>query len=295
MADRICQWLHDEISLSHDGKYRHVLLAELPAEREQAINALKKSVEDAYADARNHVREIAGISLDPLEELPQTDIAAGFPGTLTMNTRKGHFGELFAGLIAERLSPLGHTGWKVPAYLFRFHQTAFHELERALQTGDSPKHVIGRPGDDCLAFLLNENGSIEKCLVCEAKCSGGHNAGLVKEAHKNLGDSRMLVPMSIREVIEVLRDDKDKATASSWIAALRGLLLTKSKEGYERCDMICYICGKRPIKEDSWIPKMAPHPEYRSSRRLEAVEIHLNDVEKLIEAAYGNGSNSGAA
>ena len=56
-------------------------------------------------------------------------------------------GEVFAGLISEKYSPLGEE-WKVPGFLFRFHKEAFFELENWRQTLiNNRKEILGRMKD----------------------------------------------------------------------------------------------------------------------------------------------------
>jgi hypothetical protein len=56
----------------------------------------------------------------------------------------------------------------------------------------------------------------------------------------------------------------------------------------ERCDMVSYICGKGPVRgtRSAWLPTTKSHEEYKAERRLETVEIHLPDIEKLIRQVY---------
>jgi len=279
-------WLKPNRSVSPDGMYCHQLLIEQSGFRSEILDQLICFFEEAHEDARRHIRQIAGISLDPLGQYPSQDPADGYPALLHIITLQGYFGEILAGLICEYFTPHDESGWKVPAYLFRFHMVAFEQLEKRWQTGEDVPIIPGRTGNDCLAFILNKEGLIERTLFCEAKCTKNHRTNLIDEAHTQLSDSTFK-PVSLSEVIEVLMDYEDPE-ASEWVEALRQLnLLDIPPDGYERCDLVNYICSQKPIRRATWIPVDIPNPNYTGGRRLEVVEIHINDVEDLIKIVYG--------
>lgn len=225
-----------------------------------------------------------GISLDPLTVNSNCDITNGYPRLLPPETKMGYFGEVFAGIIAENFKPLGLDNWRVPAYLFRFHTVAFQYLESRHQGIKKSSKIIGRHGDDCLAFREDTQGNITQALVCEAKCLSQHVASSVKEAHEKISSAETL-PIDLRNVMEVLCDRND-TESKKWHERLRKLYLQNTFQNYERCDMVCYICGDSPKTRDSWMQKDKPHTEYRANRRLEAVEIHLNGVGSFVMDLY---------
>jgi len=251
------------------------------------VAELKFYVQKAQEDAKQHLRK-ALTPLDPLGHLTDYDPAEDYPQLLPMGTLKGYFGEVFAGLIAEYCSPFGENTWKVPAFLFRFHYTAFHYLELWRQTQSKKKSVTGRHGDDCLAFQLDSNGQIKRSLCCEAKCTADHDSHLVSKAYHQISRDGLA---SIKEVIEVLQDSSEP-DAPQWIDALQQLWLNirlgTLPPDYERCDLISYVC-RRPGPRENWarLPTDKPHPQYTGARRLEAVEVHLPDIEGLIHEVYG--------
>lgn len=278
-------WLRGEPSASEDRRYRHRRLDERMEVRAEILDDLRSFVDKAHEDARRHLRELAATSLDPLQESPARDPTAGYPALLHMNTLKEYFGEVLAGLICEHFGPLNETGWSVPAYLFRFHEVAFQELDRIRQTGHQARPMLGRTGNDCLAFVRNTDGEIVRTLFCEAKCTSGHDSHMVGKAHRQLSDP-LVTPLDLRQVIDVLKH-RDTWEACEWIEALQRLWLLPPDHNYERCDLVSYTCGQSPVIGTSWIPCDAPHEMYTARRRLEAVEIHRNDVEALITEVYG--------
>lgn len=57
---------------------------------------------------------------------------------------------------------------------------------------------------------------------------------------------------------------------------------------YERYDLVSYICGRHPKRDGVWLPTEKPHASYKAKRRLEAVEVHLYDVENLVREVYSS-------
>lgn len=279
-------WLSNSVTESKDKRYRHRLLKENPEQRLRIIPALKSYVQKAHDDMRRRIYKAAGISLDPLGSPPAYDLAEGYPECLHIQTLKGYFGEIFAGLVAENFSPFGYN-WKVPAYLFRFHKVSFEKLEIWRQTGEKPGIIPGRSGDDCLAFQRDEKGRIVRSLVCEAKCTPDHESKMISDAHEKVSEPN-LKPVNLMELIEILLE-YDDPESTQWVDSLRQLWLDKSITDYERCDLVSYVCGHSPVKGDgkTWIPADKPHEKYTGGRRLEAVEAHLCDVEGLVREVYG--------
>lgn len=252
--------------------------------RQEILESLRRFVEEAHEDARRHLRSFSEISLDPLDEASERDWADDYPALLHLGTLKGYLGEVLAGIICEYFAPLGEENWRVPAYLFRFHNVAIQQMIRIHQTEEAPTVVPGRTGNDCLAFLRSEEGEITCILFCEAKCTADHRSDMIHDAHEQLSD-RTLVPVSLPQVIEVLRDRGD-AEAEAWVEALRQVYLGSSE--CERFDLVAYVCGRSPVARDSWIPTEEPHSGYSGGRRLEAVEIHLEEVASVIAEVYGH-------
>jgi hypothetical protein len=282
-------WLSVVKQRSGDGRYEHALARENQAARAAALPRLKLLVDRAHDDARTRLRNLAGLSLDPLGEEKVVDAANGYPEQLHIQTLKGYFGEVMAGLAAENLHPFEHDDWEVPVHLFRYHLVEFQQLDLMHQTGDDAKLRPGRTGDDCLAFRRNGSGDVIAVLFCEAKCTKDHDAGLIADAHEKSSLANLL-PVDLLQVIEVLRDSKD-AKAERWIDALRKLYLKGSHPGAgcERVDQITYVCGQQPVLKGkiTWISTDKPHVKYTAGRRLHVAELQLSTIEELVKSAYG--------
>jgi hypothetical protein len=281
-------WLTNHVTESEDKRYRHRRLEENLDARTSAINELQLIVYEAHEDARQRLRQLVGISLDPLDPFAADESdypVEEYPKFLNIQALKGCFGEIFAGIVAENFPILGEN-WEVPAYLFRFHLAAFQQLEMLRQTNGRAGQIPGRTGDDCVAFQRNSQGKIMRSLICEAKCTYRHDSTMIAEAHEKASAAN-LTPIDLTQLIEILSDDDD-AEAIGWVKSLRELLFrTNLPENYERCDLVSYICGLPPVRETTeLIPRHRPHPKYTANRRLESVEIHLYDVEGLVAEAY---------
>lgn len=285
----LSNWLESSVTESLDKKYRHNVLKENLNYRNNIIPELQSAIKEAHKDALNSIQDLEVGSLDPFEEFGFTKDANSsnkYPQDLNLITLKGYFGEIFAGIVAENFSSHGEHNWEVPAFPFRFHNAAFEQLEMIVQTGEEAGIIPGRTGDDCLAFIRNDEGEINKSLICEAKCTSTHQTKMINEAHQKSSTPNPK-PVILKQLINILKNSKDEYS-KEWINSLTKLLLTKNiPSNYERCDLVSYICGLPPVKASTVIiPKDKPHGEYKGNRRLEAVEIHLHDVDGLIADVY---------
>ncbi|HEY9859729.1 MAG TPA: hypothetical protein V6D16_09495 [Candidatus Obscuribacterales bacterium] len=288
----LTNWVTNTVQRADDGQYYHRRLEENLNIRSNIIQELQILVQQAHEDARQKLRNLSGISssLDPIEEeeTPGIDssIIDEFPRYLELKTLKGYFGEIMAAVVAENFNPFDED-WRVFAFPFRLHQTAYHALEQVRQKGGSAPTIIGRLGDDMLAFQCDDQGKITHVLFCEAKCTAYHNTQLIAEAHQKSSDGK-LIPNDCLFLIEILQDYANVSLeAAKWIHSLRHLWWSKNNPTHERCDLINYICGLPPAKASTEIISIsAPHSAYTAKRRLEAVEIHLHDVNGLVEEVY---------
>lgn len=282
-------WLYTDVAQNSDGHYRHNLIRQKPNsdDIESVLEELKPIVQEVHEDARFKLRSVLRDNLDPLEEWnDEIDPAEGYPELLDLTTLKGYFGEFFSGLIAENFSPFGEGNWRVPIFPFRFHETAFDQLEMYRQTGQMKRATYGRTGDDCVAFVLDGN-TITKILFLEAKCTAKHDTAMIADAHTKIS-SKNKKPLELLRLISSLQSYKNNSEANVWIAALRKLYF--SKGGFERFDCVSYVCGhspKKPNNRISWITRGNPHENYQGGRKLEAVEIHLPEVEYIVKSLYG--------
>jgi hypothetical protein len=282
----LSDWLSSSRKTSADKRYSHLHLKESVVISNEVEEELRNLIQQAHADYKKFHRETLGYSLDPLNPNDKKDPAYGYPENLDITTLKGYFGEIFAGIVAENYSHFGKKKWKVPAFCFRHHHLAFDKLERLKRSTDHSKSMVGRTGDDCVAFLLDENDSIAKILMCEAKCTNDHDSGMISDAHEKISD-KIQITVETSRLIAILRD-YDDPESKKWINALRELYF-KEEDTYERYDLVSYICGRSPVNKKTWISTIKPHSKYQGQRKLAAVEIHLSNVEELIRKVYNKG------
>lgn len=291
----IDSWLEETVSGSPGGPYFHRLL------REQARDpALEKSllqyVHAAHEDAREKVRKVLGQTLTPFIDTPQ-DPAYGYPAALHERTLMGYWGEILAGLIAENKQVHGKGVWEVPAYFFRFHHLAFQQLEKVkdkLARGetfdfdDNKLTVVGRTGNDVLAFQRTPKGELAGILVCEAKCFESHNMSAAHEAHQQLSEERTR-PYGILQLIEIL-NDYGTPESTAWRDILSAFFLDPNAK-VPIFNMLSYACGNRPAGPNrlSWLSNQAADQNYKGKRPLEVVEIQLNEPEKFVKNLYRHG------
>ena len=286
-------WLVSERTAAN--RYAHHLLLEVAAYRDAAQFALRDIIAQISEDVRARLRLATVASLDPFDEEHCVDPARGYPSYLDIITLKGYFGEVLSGLLAVTVGSHDVHTWEVPAFLMRFHEAAFQYLERQqqanpdgdpdLQVIDSEARIPGRTGDDCLAFQRDAHGQIVRVLCCEAKCTLDHASGLVADAHTKASEAT-LKPVDLRQLIELLADYDDQE-ALAWRNALIRLRFSQELPNhYERCDLICYVHGRRPVRNHTWLSVTTPHPRYTARRRLEVLEVWLSEVTALVIALY---------
>ena len=282
-SEKLRDWLIETKSLN--GDYRHLRLVENTSARTDAIKVLRPIVQSVHADAKRHLLQLTSNDLDPLGAPSVNPVAAAYPSSLHLTTRKAYFGEIMAGIVAENFAHTPPGAWRVPAFLFRHHQLAFDELERVRLTGRSPRHVFGQTGDDCLGFSVGATGQITASLIGEGKCTRDHEASMLRDAHSKLNSSE-IKPVSLSRVIGILKDQSSDADAADWAVKLTELYYRSGLVGYKRSDLVSYCSGRRPIVKQDWAPTTSPHPAYTAARELECVEVHLTDVDELVEQIY---------
>jgi hypothetical protein len=164
------------------------------------------------------------------------------------------------------------------------HLQAFQYLEQRSQNGNAPSAIVGRTGDDCLAFRRDANGQVIAVLFCEAKCTATHDAGLIKEAHEKLSVSAIV---DVLRLVDVLRDSAS-ADAQDWITALQSfhLSLRAVPPVFQRVDLLCYVHSSVPIRNATWITTNAPHSAYTGGRPLEVFEVRMTDVLVRLREIY---------
>lgn len=179
-------------------------------------------IDEGFEDARRRIRRGFEDDLSPFRD-PQLDPAANYPEMLHRVTLQGYFGETLSVIAIEHFGAHGHTDWKVPAFLFRFHDQEFQHLDsineritngQTFEPDEMTERRPGRTGDDALAFRINAENLITDILTVEAKCLSSNNNEKIKEAHEKLVSAGMR-PSGISELINIL-SDYDTTEAQMW-------------------------------------------------------------------------------
>jgi len=281
----LSQWLSME-RMESDG-YHHLFLRQKDARKWEALlPQLVKYFEKAHHDARVHFHRMAGISLEPCQS---KTVTVQYPNSLPAKAKRGLFGEVICGLITECYRFVGDHQWRIPVFLFRYHQDAENYINR-LARGGKLREVIGRLGDDFLALALKDDGTIEAILVGEAKfrtrLRPSEGDELVENVHKNLSNDND-VPVNIMRVCELLKQ-KDPDNYAVTRADLERINLLGSQEDVPRLDLVCLIVQR--TKRDyppTYIPQDSCHPGYTCGRDLQAIEIVIDGACDLVDELYG--------
>jgi len=266
--------------------YCHLLIRQKEDIAPEVWDEIFAYINHAHAGARQSLRAPLEDSLHPLQHNTEVDPAFGYPHRLGETALKGFFGEIIAGIVAEYYAGDGEYKWEVPAYLFRTHIVAFQQLEVMKQTDDWERQIVGRTGDDGLAFARDENGQIVAWLACEAKCTGNHSSTLISDNHVKLSQA-VPRPVDLLRLIVALKDYRDDAYSRNWIKALRRYYWDNPRNAsVSRCDFSMYVCGACPKRNRTWIPTSSPHGDYTGRRNLTCAEFHMTGIDVIIRSLY---------
>ena len=272
--------------------YCHLLIRQKGDVDSEVWDEIFAYIDHAHAGARQALRAPLEDSLHPLQHNTDGDPAFGYPHKLGDTALKGFFGEIIAGIVAEYYAGDDEHEWEVPAYLFRTHVVAFQQLEVMKQTDDWERQIVGRTGDDGLAFARDENDCIVAWLACEAKCTGNHSSTLIRDNHVKLSQA-VARPVDLLRLIDALKDYRDDDYRRNWIASLRRYWWDDSRnQSVSRCDFSMYVCGSCPRRNRTWIPTAAPHRGYTGRRNLTCAELHMVGVEGIIRSLYERMDNT---
>jgi hypothetical protein len=280
-------WLEVEETCNESSPlYRHLLMRQRDNVDPGMWDELFAYIDHAHEGARRALRAPLEDSLHPLDYDTDVDPAFGYPHKLGDTALQGFFGEIIAGIVAEYYTGDNEHEWKVPVYLFRTHIVAFQQLELMKQTRNWERQIVGRTGDDGLAFAIDDDGRIVAWLACEAKCTRNHSSTLIRDNHQKLSQP-LTRPVDLLRLIDALMDYRDDVYSRKWIAALRRYWWKLSRDSSaERCDFSMYVCGTCPERNSTWISTDTPHRSYTARRNLTCAEFHLVGVDRIIRALY---------
>lgn len=272
--------------------YCHLLIRQKENVDPEVWDEIFAYIDHAHAGARQALRAPLEDSLHPLQHNTEVDPAFGYPHKLGDTTLKGFFGEIVAGIVAEYYAGDGEYDWEVPAYLFRTHVVAFQQVEVMKQTDGWERQIVGRTGNDALAFARDENDRIVAWLACEAKCTGNHSSTLIRDNHVKLSQA-VTRPVDLLRLIDALKDYRDDGYSRNWIASLRRYWWDDSRNpSVIRCDFSMYVCGACPRRNRTWISTDTPNRDYTGRRNLTCAELHMVSVDEIVRSLYERMDNT---
>lgn len=287
---------------SVEGSYGHLLLEQKKAKEDGFFAELKPYFESAHLDARTVFHEFMGIDLHP-------DAAAGpaeinYPSSLHLTTLKGFFGEALTGLIVEAYDLVGDHDWKVPVFLFRFHDDAKKYLYTLVRDPDQERQTIGRLGTDFIGISVDEDGKVDRLISGEAKWRkkltqsvvndvmlGPKEKGLdVRQEGKGVWaelNKEVNPPNGLRE-LQIALKDIDPDGHAEIILSMDKLLSAYDSHTVPKTDLVVIVGkgGAKREKRTSFIEWEEVPAAYTAGNDLQVVEIILSDGEDLVEELY---------
>lgn len=288
-----------------DGTYGHLLL-EQTGDHSDILPDLIPYFESAHLDARIYFHQAIGIDLHP-------DSASGaapiqYPHCLPSDSKRGLFGEVLAGLVAECFDFVGGHKWSMPVFLFRNHDDAERYLFNLVRDPTSAREIYGRHGSDFIGVALAADKTVERIIVGEAKWRTRLSQSIVDtmmlgdkiadpadpetKVHNGKGvwskvSSDIHVPHGFRQLVRILSENDPEAFGST-ILSLEKLLLANSTSAVERTDLVLIAGNPERTRESrtSYIDWQEAPEEYKRDNDLQVVEVIFKEGHDLIDALY---------
>lgn len=299
---------------SENGTFGHLLLVHNRADDGTLAGALRPYFESAHLDARQEFHAEIGIDLHP-DAGPNGALAISYPGCLPRTTQKGLFGEVMAGLVTEHYKLVGGHEWRVPVFLFRYHEDARNYLFALARDPRQKRQTLGRLGSDFIGLLLDEKGTVSRFIAGEAKWrktltapvvdtimlgpliddpDGGADRVRSGKGVWNDLNTDPAVPIGVRQLQKLLEEHDPDGFAAAILSLDRALLVSTPRP-LPRTDLVL-IVGTGSARRDETeclLPFEEPPAQYTANRDLQLVEIVLKEGEALIETLYQSLWSSG--
>jgi hypothetical protein len=294
------EWLEEHASVV--GNYGHLLLEQRKTKDAGLFAKLVPYFESAHLDARTIFHEFMGIDLHPDAATGPTGIS--YPSSLHLTTLKGFFGEALTGLIVEAYELVGNHGWKVPVFLFRFHDDAKKYLYTLVRDPEQERQTIGRLGTDFIGVSVDEGGEVDRLISGEAKWRktltlsavdnlmlGPKIAGEKKrEEEKGVWaelNKEVNPPNGLRELQIALKEIDPDGHAET-IISMDKLLSAYGAHSVPKTDLVVIVGkGGAAREENTTFIEWEKMPDaYSAGNDLQVVEVILSDGEELVEELY---------
>lgn len=286
-----------------NGDYGHILFEQAVAIDDDLIAALRPYFESAHLDAREVFHRAARIDLHPDADAPGGN--ARYPNCLPPTARKGLFGEVMAGMIAEAYQFVGQHRWTIPIFLFRYHAEVEAYIFDLARDPARVREVSGRHGNDFIALGLDPNtGEVARFIAGEAKWRAKLTPAVMDELmlgelegpkgarvrngkgiwnEMNVG---LAVPQGLEQISKLLREKAPDEFAEAIVSLDRALLIGAAP--MPRTDYI-FISGNKAARRgagQAYLPTTAPPRDYTAARTLQVVELVIEGGVDLIDRLY---------
>jgi hypothetical protein len=293
---------------STNGRFGHLLLVQRERDDGTMAKVLRPYFESAHLDARQTFHADIGIDLHPDAEGDGGAQSVVYPGSLPSTTKRGLFGEAMAGLITEGYELVGGHKWRVPIFLFRYHEDARNYLFDLARNPAHVRQTLGRLGSDFIGILLDEKGAAVRFIAGEAKWR--------KVLHRSAVDTLMFgdwitdgngrrvrsgkgvwydlnndppVPIGVRQLQRLL-EEHNPAGYDEAILSMERALALRDRQPLPRTDLII-IAGNGAAtrgEQDRLLPFAKMPLEYTAGHDLQLVELVMVDGEELIDVLYAS-------
>jgi len=299
-------WL--DVNPSVVGRYGHLLIEQTGTSDDELIDGLRPYFESAHLDARQEFHDFIGMSLHP--DGDAAGVNARYPNCLPSTTQRGLFGEALAGLITETYKYVGEHKWRVPVFLFRFHDDAKRYLFNLARDPGLIRQTIGRFGSDFIALALDADGAVYRFVSGEAKWRETMTPGKIdtlllgdkEECPKGSGNlvhngkgiwhkvnNEVPVPDGLRQLQEILKEQAPDEFSAA-ILSIDEALALENPQSIPKTDLV-FLVGNNPARRSSgdvhvdWEEQPA---EYTAGNDLQVVEVYLSGGAELIEELYSS-------
>lgn len=306
--DLLQRWLH--LDNQQNGNYSHLLIEEVEVDAPQSEDIaaeLRPYFESAHLDARDVFHRAGRIDLHP--DAQGAGHNARYPQCLEPTAKRGLFGEVMAGMMAEAIPLIEHHDWTVPIFLFRFHAEVGAYIHDLAREPGRRRQVSGRHGNDFIALGIDPiSGEVVRFLAGEAKWRAsltqsvadgmmygewvGEGAARVRANNGvwNELSRGLATPQGLAQMHELLCARGPDQYAEAILSLDRALML--DGRPLPRIDYVLMIGDRsaRRVRGTRYLPANAAPPEYTAGRSLQIIELvfeaRVGAVDRLYDSLW---------
>jgi hypothetical protein len=295
------RWLRG--AANENNNYGHILFEQLTVPDDALVGALRPYFESAHLDARDVFHHTARIDLHPDADGPGGN--ARYPNCLPPTAKKGLFGEVMAGMLAQAYQFVGRHQWSIPIFLFRYHAEVEAYIFALARDPARVREVSGRHGNDFIGLGIDPaTREVVRFIAGEAKWRAtltpavmdelmlgewdGPSAGGIRKGDGiwNEMNTGLTAPQGLEQINRLLCEKAREEYAEAIVSLDRALLLGAAP--LARTDYV-FIAGNKAARRaagQTYLPTNAPPPEYTAGRPLQIVELVITNGVELIDRLY---------